>query len=306
MAAVVGAFLSSAVTARGEEPSGGPAEAPPQVRALIVGKALAVDPPPMQEIAEEAVKTISAAIRAGSGSVSIDAVSEPVVTRQQVRAPDFQERVTGDLLRSKLKALAASLTPDDTVLVYTHTHGRQAPKGGIVLDLPLRKPDTRGTTYWQDYLALLLELPARNVVVLTMSCFSGGLVGALKSPEVAGRLARWRERGRSLVVLTSQSATLPSGPVKKDGVVINPFTYAVARALRGEGDGFRLERDHAQRDGPDGRLTVGELIDYVLYTTRTTQSDDPRFKNTADPQVGGAFDRDAVLGFGGAGPRRGR
>jgi len=202
-----------------------------------------------------------------------------------------------------LRQLAKLATPDDTVVIYTHSHGRRngfeksQPLGGIVMDLPVLKPEHGGTLLWDEYAELFLQIPARNVVVLTMSCFSGGLVEYLNSQSVA---ERWKDRrqkeGRNLIILTSQNKELPSAPIVKDNEIINPFTYAVVMAFGGEADGFALAAGKPAPDRrKDGRLTVGEMIDFILYTTEHTISESIQRRNTAKPQLTGSFDRSDVL-----------
>ena len=85
----------------------------------------------------------------------------------------------------------------------------------------------------------------------------------------------------------------------KDGEVINPFTFAVAKAFGGEADGFRLAGGKpVEPRSKDGKLTVGELIDYILCTTENTVSEVARRKNIAKPQLTGSFDRGDVLIYG--------
>jgi hypothetical protein len=214
-----------------------------------------------------------------------------------------KEKVTGAIFRERIRRLTETARPQDTVVIYTHSHGRKngfedsQPLGGIVMDLPVRLPEHGGTLLWDEYANLLLEIPAKNVVVLTMSCFSGGLVDHLNSQPV---LDRWKERqqkdGRNLIVLTSQNGSLTSDPIVKDGELVNPFTYAVALALGGEADGFTLAADKPVSGRPkDSKISVGEMIDFILYTTENTVSETARRTNTARPKVTGSFNRDDVL-----------
>jgi hypothetical protein len=272
---------------------------------LIVGKGKVTDPVKQQERALVAVSTIAAAVRDSRSSIVVDAIAEGVITKEQYRQGGARERVTGAIFKERLEWLAETATPEDTVVIYTHSHGHKngfeesQPLGGIVMDLPVRQPKHRGALLWDEYVDLLLKIPAKNVVVLTMSCFSGGLVEYLNSPQVAEQWkGRRDEEGRSLIVLTSQNKDLLSVPIVKDGELINPFTFAVARALSGEADGFSLSGGKPKQPAvKDGKLTVGELIDYVLHTTESTVSEAPRRRNNAKPQLTGSFDRGDGLRF---------
>ena len=306
------AFGLRAVAADAKTPQS--SKSTPKTHFLVVGKAKIADPARMQERAAAAVHRVAEAARKSRSGIIVDALAEAVMTKQQYWRGEAREKVTGTIFRERLARLAAATTPQDTVVVYTHCHGRKngfeesQPLGGIVMDLPVRRPEHRGTLLWDEYAELLLEIPARNVVVLTMSCYSGGLVECLDSPQVR---ARWKDRrqkqGRNLIVLTSQSKDLISPPIMKDGEVINPFTYAVAKMLAGEADSFCPVRGKpAKPRRKDGKLTVGEMIDYVLYTTENTVSERTRLKNTAKPQLTGSFDRGDVLSFGAEASAHGR
>lgn len=284
----------------------------PRTWVLLVAKPRVVDPPAMQQRGIAAVEKLEAAAKAAFPGATVDSLAEGVITPDQFRRGGVVERVTGEIFRMRLEALAATAGPDDTVVIYTHSHGRQngfeaeQPLGGIVVDLPVRRPEHAGTLLWDEYADLLLAIPARNVVVLTMACFAGGLVEHLESEAVA---PRWRERrskeGRNLVVLTSQNAELKSEPIGKDGVLVNPFTLAVARGLAGAADGFALVEGAAAPPGAkDGTISIGELVDFVLDETEHTRSDLPSRPNTAKPCVTGSYDRGDILSRCGAGGGR--
>ena len=70
----------------------------------------------------------------------------------------------------------------------------------------------------------------------------------------------------------------------------------MAEAFSGKADGFVLvngKPDKTRRR--DGKLSVGEFIDFILYTTEKTTSQNPRRTNTAKPQLTGSFDRKDLL-----------
>ena len=278
----------------------------PKTYFLVIGKGKVIDPQKQQERAIVAVRKIAEAGRSVHPEAIVDALSEGVMTKAQYRRGEAKEKVTGTIFRERLTRLAATTIPQDTVVIYTHTHGRKngfeesQPLGGIIIDLPVRQPEHGGTLLWDEYADLILEIPAKNVLVLTMSCFSGGLVEYFDSPRVRQHWKDRRKEGRNLIVLTSQNENLISPPIVKDGEVINPFTLAVVKALAGEADGFELMCGNpAKPSRKDGKLTVGELIDCVLYTTENMTSEAARRKNIAKPRLTGSFNRRDVL-FGSA------
>jgi hypothetical protein len=285
--------------------AGNGAEAPPQPRTrfLVVGKGRIADPPAQQERGVAAVRMVAEAARTTRPTPLVDAFAENPMTEAQFRSGEAREAVTGTIFRTRLRQLAECARPEDTVVIYTHTHGRKGgfektqPLGGIVLDLPVRQTEHGGTILWDEFADLVLRIPARNVIVLTMSCFAGGFVDHLNSPPVVGR---WRDRrtkeGRNLIVLVSQNAQLSSDPILKDNELVNPFTYAVAKALEGRADGFALAGGRPDPEArKDGKVTAGELVDFILHTTASTVSESPRHPNTAKPQSTGTFDRNEVL-----------
>jgi len=279
-----------------------PANGTPRTLLLVVGKAKVGDPMQQQKRAMVATRTVSEAIANSWAGVEADILVDEAMTPEGYRQGLMEEKVTRSIFKERLKHLAETATPADTVVIYTHSHGRRSgfeeaqPFGGMVLDLPVRHPEHRGTLPWDEYVDLLLEIPAKNIVVLTMACFSGGLVEYLETPQVQARWKERRKQGRNLIVLTSQNKDLPSSPIVKDGEVVNPFTYAVVKAFNGEADGFALENGKPGMAGEkDGRLTAGELVDYILHTTGSTDSEAPRRPNNAEPRLAGSFDRAAVL-----------
>jgi hypothetical protein len=273
----------------------------PTVHVLVVGKAMPNDTSQMLERAQSAVSRVSAAVKQSCPEAIVEELAECAMTVQQVRSGEVCEQVTGAILQEKFLKLAASVKPADTVIVYTHTHGHKhgAPGteslGGMVIELPMNRPDHRGMMFWDEYADLLLNIPAKNVIVLTMSCYSGGLVEILNSPGVKERWEGRREEGRNFIVLTSQNAEQMSTPIKLDGEVINPFTVAVLHLFAGEADGFSLVEEAPVVQQGDGTLALGELVDFVLYTTEHAVSEIPQRGNSAKPQVTGSYQRDAVL-----------
>ncbi len=278
-------------------------KAKPKTYILTFGKSRVADPVRQQKIAKIAVRDIVESSKKCQPDIIVDALAEPVITKEEYLQGKVKETVTGDIFRNHLERLTEIATPQDTVIIYTHSHGCRngfqdsQPLGGIMMDLPIRRS---GPILWDEYVDRILEIPAKNVVVLTMACFSGGLVEYMNSPQVS---KRWKDRqqkeGRNLIVLTSQCKDELSIPIVKDGRVINPFTYAVTKMFAGEADGFQLSHGKPITGGrKDGKLTVGELIDYTLYTTKHTPSEHVRRKNGAKPQVTGSYDRTSILRFG--------
>ncbi len=300
----LGHVYTRETSAAGQDDLPTSAEAPPATtRFLIVSKGKIADPKEQQQRGIDAVRKVMKGARTAQPDAVVDSLAESVMTIEQYRRGQAKEAVTGAIFRDRLKELIDTARPLDTVVIYTHSHGRRngfeasRPLGGIVMDLPVRQPAHGGALLWDEYADLLLSIPAKNVVVLTMSCFSGGFVEYLDSPPVRNRWKdRCQEEGRNLIVMTSQNGQLSSDPIVKDKELVNPFTYAVAMALEGDADGFALEAGRPVPGQPeDGKISVGEMIDFILYTTENTVSETARRRNFARPQLAGSFNRSDVL-----------
>lgn len=265
---------------------------------LIVSKAKAIDSPILQQRGIDASQKIAAVASECLPHSKVTLLSEPIMTVREVRQEAFIERVTRQTVKQHLIKLAHSVSREDTVFIYTHTHGHPVQKrssdrpGGMIISLPVLDPAHGGIISWKDYADLLLAIPARNMIVLTMTCFSGGLIDTLNDTAFSARWCNRQKHGRNLVILTSQNSLLTSGPIGINHELLNPFTFAVTTAFEGTPDGFPSRDGHDTRDG---RITIGEFVDYVLTTTRETVSSQPRRPNTAQPQVTGSFDRNSVL-----------
>lgn len=257
------------------------------------GKAMSRDPVPHQQRAWDAVQSIREHLEPLGFNGHV--LQERVRDRDEQSIDTPQVLVTRERISNELEALRHSLGSDDTIVIYSHSHGtkdRNGRLGGLPLDDPGAALGRPPYLDWREYADQLLRLPARTVVVLTMACHSGGLVDFLNRDENAKSLWRnRREQGRNFLVMTSQNANSLSNPRRIEGAVINPFTHALIKAFGGEADGYR--RGGAERR-PDGRITLGELADFVVdeakkHTAPSDKSNDP------DPQLTGSFSPDTVI-----------
>ena len=181
----------------------------------------------------------------------------------KAQAYDVDTIPTGQLnrasVRERLAHYTRSLTPEDTFVLYSHSHGGE-----------------RGTFFltWSEFAENILAIPAKHVVVFAMSCHSGKLCDALTAVK-----SKWegrKDQGRSLVVLTPVSADQDAGPSPEPGIG-NPFTYAVTTAAQGAADGV-------SGSAKDGRIELEELVAYVIRTTR-----EKSMRQSYRPQFAGEF-----------------
>lgn len=180
--------------------------------------------------------------------------------------------LTARLVHERFAHYTRSLGTNDTFVIYSHGHGYP-----------------RGTFFdnWSDFASRVLALPARDVVIFTMSCHSGALTDALQR-----RRAEWTGRsreGRSLVVLTPAAAEEIAGP-SPERTIGNPFTYAITTAAHGAADGM-------SGTSKNGELEMQELVDHVLKVTH-----DKSRGRSQTPQFAGEFPTNAVFlrGLGGS------
>ena len=274
---------------------------------LIASKAKAIDSPILQRRGITAATKVSEAANRIVPDVKLQLLIEPETTPQKIRTGNAQENVTKKKFYDHLLDLATSVQPDDTVFIYTHTHGQRTPAapsescGGIVLSLPVNDPITRGVFPWEEYAKLVLKIPARNVIVLTMACFSGELIDTLNEQRMKDMWKDRKSQGRNFVVLTSQNSTKLSSPIGIGDQIINPFTYALITALNKDSytstSNPHIESNDRKNKQPhsDTKITIGEFIDHILITTKETPSNIRQYKNTAEPQVEGSYNRSDVL-----------
>jgi len=201
--------------------------------------------------------------------------------------------VSCETVCERLQTLSRTMDTNGIIVIYSHTHGLKTDvnrAGGLLLGRS--QPGNPLVLSWPDYAEQLLNLPAKTVVVLTMACHSGALVDYLNTDEKAKSLWQTRkESGRNFLVITSQDAESLSNPRQIDGEVINPFTYAVRKALEGKADGYRQGGACGQ---PDGRITLGELAEFIPDETRKhTRTGDE--SNDPKPRITGSFDPETVI-----------
>ena len=226
-----------------------PAAPTARCRLLVFGDPSPTSPPEQLALMERSIAGVAAAFAARGFEVDL------VPT----------EDLTPGVVRERLAEYERTLTSADTFVLYTHGHG--GPFGTFFAG-------------WVPFAERILALPARNVIVLAMSCQSGGL-----TDRVLARKAKWAGRaaaGRSLVVLTPVDASQNAGPSPEPGIG-NPFTHAVITAVQGDADGCS---GHER----DGRVELQELVDHVRAVTRAKSRE-----QSYRPQFAGEFPAGATF-----------
>jgi len=165
----------------------------------------------------------------------------------------FEHDANNDTITSEWRKLKDQMTSDDMYVQYSSGHGNQ-------YELAV------GVSY-DDIRDAVLSMPAKELIVFTMACESGGLVDSFNN-----RKSDWenfQQQGRTLMVMSSSATSEMSqtgpdsdneeagGPVGSPG---SAFGFALWKALIGHADGFS--------DGvKDGFISLGEIQDYVKNQT---------------------------------------
>lgn len=163
-------------------------------------------------------------------------------------------QATGSSIRNQLARLKTLLTPMDMYVQYSSGHGFQT---GIALGLS-----------YNEMRDAVLAMPAKELVVFIMACYSGNLVNSFNQKK-----SEWQNfpaSGRSLFVMSSSTGnetsatgpgTDPSQPGLPNGSAGSAFGHALWKALSGQADGFL--------DGvADGFLSLEEIRDYSVWRTK--------------------------------------
>ena len=176
-----------------------------------------------------------------------------------VAAEDIKVLTDDGATKSDLEAyvddwLPRRVGPQSTVYVYYAGHGAPDPSGREAFIVPYEgHPDFPSKLYPLSRLyASLAKLPAKNVVVMLDSCFSGAKGRGL-SQEGARPLVALQEASGldpKLAVLAGASGTQITSDL--DRAEHGLFTYFLLKGMRGDADADR-----------DGVVTLGELYPFV-------------------------------------------
>jgi len=260
--------VDAAVSSGDSQSLGGDGEVSSGGAFLAFTKASPDNPPKMAAFGiDQTSKVADAVNRLSSPSYSLEVLLDP-------------SSISLSVLKGRLEHYRSSLGGGDTFVMYSHTHGTDA---GLMIDFAPQS--AAGALGWNDLAGAILALPARNVVVFTMSCHSGHLADALSALASTWKGQRV-SAGRNLIVLTSVSSDQVSGATNYStdtNAIGHPFTYAVRTALAGQADGFL--------DGVrNGTIEMDELVQYVLKTTKEKSTD-----QLAEPRLAGEYDPKAVF-----------
>jgi hypothetical protein len=235
-----------------------------ELKILLAGGSLPSDPPLLAKMSNDSLDMMERALRDMC----------PASSTERLAGSDLSV----ESFRSALENLISTCSPEDTVIVYTHTHGKKA--SGLVVGLTsdLRSPGP--TLGWDEYAKLLVSIPAKNVIVFTMSCFSGKLAESLEKPPIKHQWESRMSEGRGFLVVTSQDGNSRSTPIALRDGMVNPFAAAIRETL-----------STANPDATDIHFIAEQLPHY----TRALKSISPHRPNRSNPIAIGSYPRSARI-----------
>lgn len=188
------------------------------------------------------------------------------VTRSRTKLLVDEEATLSDLTAYIEEWLPRRVNADTTVFFYYAGHGTPNPATGKAFLVPYDgHPDFASKLYPLERLYESLEkLPAKEVVVLLDSCFSGAS-GRSVLPKGARPMGLVVETplavNKKVTVLSAATGTQISSDYDKEQHGL--FTYFVLKGLGGDADRNR-----------DGAVEVDELYEYVNKSVTTVASEE--------------------------------
>jgi len=159
----------------------------------------------------------------------------------------------GSQIKAEWNRIKGLMTAEDMFVQYSSGHGSTS---GLAV----------GVNY-NDIRDNALSYPAKEIIIFTMACHSGGLVDAFNAKKSVWE--NWQSNGRTLFVMASspKSQTSSTGPGTDsdesggpNGSAGSAFGHGLWKALIGYADGYV--------DGvKDGFLSLGEIRDYATWKT---------------------------------------
>jgi hypothetical protein len=137
---------------------------------------------------------------------------------------------------------------------------------------------------YSDIVKNALDMPAKEVVIFIMACYSGGLVDEFNARKA--EWSQWQTQGRTLFVMSSstgreESATGPgkdSSQVGPSGSAGSAYGHALWKSLSGDADGFL--------DGvKDGFISLGEISAYASWKTQRIGGHSPQVTGVFNPYL---------------------
>jgi len=169
---------------------------------------------------------------------------------------------------SAFNQLKSQVTANDMYIQYSSGHGY--PQGLAV-----------GGSY-QEIASRVLTLPAKEIIIFTMACHSGGLVDTFN--RMRSQWSNFADQGRTLFVMASSTVqqTSRTGPgsdsesVGPMGSAGSAFGHALWKSLLGDADG-------AYDGVKDGFIDLGEIEAYTKQRTQQIGGHNPVTTGSYNP-----------------------
>jgi len=161
--------------------------------------------------------------------------------------------VTAGLVRQKWNQIKSLMSPNDMYIQYSSGHGNEE-----MLGIGLDYSEIRDNA---------LSYPAKEIIMFTMACNSGGLVNSFNQKKSTWQ--NWQSQGRTLMVFASslQSESSSTGPGTDPEEIGGPngsagsaYGHSLWKALIGYADGY-------VNGVKDGYLSLDEIIKYTKERT---------------------------------------
>lgn len=173
-------------------------------------------------------------------------------------------------ISAEFEKLKQQMTAQDMFVQYSSGHG--FPEGLAV-----------GGSY-KEIAQRILSLPAKEIVVFTMACHSGGLVDTFN--QMRSQWSDFESKDRTLYVLSSSTVeqTSKTGPgtdvdtIGPQGSAGSAFGHALWKGLIGDADG-------AYDGVKDGFIDLGEIDAFTKQRTRQIGGHDPVSTGTYNPAL---------------------
>jgi uncharacterized caspase-like protein len=247
-----------------DTPPAGRAKARANAYAVVVGIETYRDKLPKADFADRDAKLMGEYLTKVLGYPE-----ENVVVRLNERATrNDLEKYFGDWLRNNVE-------PGGTVFIYYSGHGAPNPKTGDAYLVPYDgDPTFVDTTSFplKRLYATLEKLPARDIIVVLDSCFSGagGRSVLAKGARPMGiALETTASTGKAIVLAASSGDQISSSYEEKGHGLL---TYFFLKALQGDGDANK-----------DGVIELAELYEYVKPNVQRIAR--KQYNNEPTPQL---------------------
>lgn len=183
----------------------------------------------------------------------------------------IHDQTTGTSIKTAWSDIKTKMKEGDMYVQYSSGHGYE---GGLAA----------GVTH-DEIVENTLSLPAKEIIIFTMACYSGTLIDAFNK-----RKSEWenfQSQGKTLLVISSsQSSELSSTgpgtdsdePAGQDGTAGSAFGHALWKSLIGYADGYV--------DGvKDDYITLGEIVAYSKWKTQQVGGHTPSIAGSYNPHL---------------------